>query len=85
MDIQLLDGLSLEIFEKVNLSKPIIFTTAYDQYAIEAFRVNSIDYLLKPITFDDLTKSINKWKKLKEDISVETNDSVGLCARCGFQ
>ena len=49
MDIQIADGLSFEIFNHVTIDKPVIFTTAYDQYAIEAFKVNSIDYLLKPI------------------------------------
>ena len=63
-DIQLSDGLSFEIFKRVEVNCPIIFTTAYDQYAIEAFKVNSIDYLLKPIKKDDLQVSINKYKKL---------------------
>ena len=53
MDIQLIDGKSFEIFEQVNIQKPIIFITAFDEYAIDAFKVNSIDYLLKPITVDD--------------------------------
>ena len=51
MDIQLTDGLSFEIFNQVQIAKPIIFTTAFDEYAIDAFKVNSIDYILKPITF----------------------------------
>lgn len=63
MDIQLADGLSFDIFEQVNISCPIIFTTAYDEYAIKAFKVNSVDYLLKPIDFDELTYSIEKYKK----------------------
>ena len=62
-DIQLSDGLSFEIFKTVNLSSPVIFTTAYDQYAIEAFKVNSIDYLLKPIKKEDLANAVNKFKK----------------------
>ena len=49
MDIQLADGLSFEIFEKIEISAPVIFTTAYDEYALKAFKVNSIDYILKPI------------------------------------
>ncbi|MFN3873911.1 MAG: LytR/AlgR family response regulator transcription factor, partial [Ignavibacterium sp.] len=54
LDIQLEDGLSFSIFEKVEIDVPIIFTTAYDQYAIRAFKLNSIDYLLKPIKKDEL-------------------------------
>jgi DNA-binding LytR/AlgR family response regulator len=63
-DIQLADGLSFEIFKAVEILCPVIFTTAYDQYAIEAFKVNSIDYLLKPIKKDELAYAINKYKKL---------------------
>ena len=63
-DIQLADGLSFEIFQSVNLSCPVVFTTAYDQYAIEAFKVNSIDYLLKPIKKDELERAISKFNKL---------------------
>ncbi|RAI94882.1 LytR/AlgR family response regulator transcription factor [Algoriphagus yeomjeoni] len=61
-DIQLADGLSFEIFEKVKLSTPIIFTTAFDQYAIKAFHVNAIDYLLKPIDPEDLARAVDKFK-----------------------
>jgi two-component system LytT family response regulator len=61
-DIQLEDGISFEIFKRCNISFPVIFTTAYDQCAIEAFKVNSIDYLLKPIKEGDLRYSISKYK-----------------------
>ncbi|WP_192347510.1 LytTR family DNA-binding domain-containing protein [Algoriphagus sp. Y33] len=61
-DIQLADGVSFEIFEKVHLSTPIIFTTAFDQYAIKAFKVNAIDYLLKPIDPEDLARAVDKYK-----------------------
>lgn len=61
-DIQLADGISFEIFEKVRLSTPIIFTTAFDQYAIKAFQVNAIDYLLKPIDPADLNRAVDKFK-----------------------
>lgn len=64
-DIQLSDGLSFEIFKQVEISCPVIFTTAYDQYAIEAFKVNSIDYLLKPIKKEELSNALAKYKKLK--------------------
>lgn len=72
MDIQIADGLSFEIFDHVNLKKPVIFTTAYDEYAIDAFKVHSIDYLLKPIHIDDLKRSIQKFHKFydKNDSSV---------------
>ncbi|WP_233188572.1 LytTR family DNA-binding domain-containing protein [Tenacibaculum sp. SG-28] len=65
MDIQLADGLSFEIFEKIEVTAPIIFTTAFDQYAIQAFKVNSIDYLLKPIQQKDLDFAIQKFSKSK--------------------
>jgi len=61
-DIQLADGISFEIFEKVKLSTPIIFTTAYDQFAIKAFQVNAVDYLLKPIDPGDLNRAVDKFK-----------------------
>lgn len=62
LDIQLSDGLSFEIFEKVTINSAIIFTTAYDEYALKAFKLNSIDYLLKPIDEDDLIMAIDKFK-----------------------
>jgi two-component system, LytTR family, response regulator LytT len=62
LDIQLSDGLSFEIFEKVDIKSAIIFTTAYDEYALRAFKLNSIDYLLKPIDEDDLEVAISKYK-----------------------
>ncbi len=63
MDIQLADGLSFEIFQKVDVTAPIIFTTAFDQYAIRAFKVNSVDYLLKPIQQEELTMALHKFEK----------------------
>lgn len=62
-DIQLADGLSFEIFEKIDVDCPIIFTTAFNEYAIKAFKVNSVDYLLKPIDFEELIAAIDKFKK----------------------
>jgi DNA-binding LytR/AlgR family response regulator len=61
LDIHLADGLSFEIFQHVEVTQPVIFTTAYDEYAIKAFKVNSIDYLLKPIGLGDLKNAINKF------------------------
>jgi len=63
MDIQLSDGISFELFDQFNLSCPVIFTTAYDEYAIRAFKVNGIDYLLKPIDEEDLSKAIEKTRR----------------------
>ena len=64
MDIHLSDGDSFKIFEKVNITCPVIFTTAYDQYALKAFQVNSIDYLLKPITESEVKRAVDKWYNL---------------------
>ncbi len=61
-DIRLSDGLSFEIFRQVNTKAPVIFTTAYDEYAIQAFKVHSIDYLLKPVKLSDLNKALEKYK-----------------------
>ncbi|MTI32617.1 LytR/AlgR family response regulator transcription factor [Xanthovirga aplysinae] len=63
-DIQLADGLSFEIFDKIEVKCPIIFTTAFDEYALKAFKVNSIDYLLKPIDPEELGKAMEKYKAL---------------------
>lgn len=64
-DIQLADGICFEIFHQVEIDRPIIFTTAYDQYAIKAFKLNSIDYLLKPIDKPSLTTAFEKLEKLQ--------------------
>ena len=66
MDIQLSDGISFEIFNHIQVKTPVIFTTAYDEYAIKAFKVNSIDYLLKPIEETDLCNSLQKFRDLKD-------------------
>jgi two-component system LytT family response regulator len=66
-DIQLSDGISFEIFEKLHITCPIIFTTAYDDYAIRAFKLNSIDYLLKPIDGLELAAALNKYKTLSAE------------------
>lgn len=68
-DIQLSDGLSFEIFETIQINCPIIFTTAYDEYAIKAFKVKSIDYLLKPIKSSELAASLDKYKAMRSDFS----------------
>lgn len=65
-DIQLSDGLSFEIFNLIEVKAPVIFTTAYDEYAIKAFKVNSIDYLLKPVKQEDLNAALEKYESLHE-------------------
>ena len=64
MDIQLADGISFSIFEQVQLAQPVIFTTAFDHYVLKAFKVNSIDYLLKPVDAGELTMAVEKFQKL---------------------
>lgn len=64
VDIHLADGLSFDIFSKIAIDTPVVFTTAYDEYAIKAFKLNSVDYLLKPIGKNDLQQAIEKFKKL---------------------
>ncbi|MBQ9138604.1 MAG: response regulator transcription factor [Alistipes sp.] len=64
MDIHLSDGESFKIFDKVEITCPVVFTTAYDQYALKAFQVNSIDYLLKPITESAVQRAVDKWHTL---------------------
>lgn len=77
MDIHLADGSAFEIFHYTEITCPIIFTTAYDEYALKAFKVNSIDYLLKPITAEDLANAINKMERLKKNCT-EKNDYSSL-------
>ena len=74
MDIQLDDGLCFEIFEHVKVEIPVIFTTAFDEYTLKAFKVNSIDYLLKPIGEESLGEAIKKYKKLYYDKPVLKTD-----------
>jgi len=71
LDIQLSDGISFSIFEQITINTPIIFTTAYDQYAIKAFQLNSISYLLKPIRKNDLAESLKKYQNLKSAFSID--------------
>ena len=63
MDIQLADGISFDIFDQIQVDKPIIFTTAYDEFALKAFKTNSIDYLLKPIDLNELKTAIEKFER----------------------
>ncbi|TBV25538.1 DNA-binding response regulator [Meridianimaribacter sp. CL38] len=77
LDIQLSDGLSFEIFEHIDIKSAVIFTTAYDEYALQAFKLNSIDYLLKPIDEDDLAKAVSKYKERlpqQQAVTLDFND-----------
>lgn len=71
-DIQLADGLSFEIFDRVEVTCPVIFTTAYDAYALKAFKVNSVDYLLKPVSIEDLANAIAKLRRLRTAPAMDT-------------
>ena len=78
LDIQLSDGLSFEIFEKMEIKSAVIFTTAYDEYALRAFKLNSIDYLLKPIDEDDLEVAVLKFKDRFKISKTNGNESMQL-------
>ncbi|MDT0605947.1 LytR/AlgR family response regulator transcription factor [Croceitalea rosinachiae] len=67
-DIHLADGISFEIFKQVQINVPIVFTTAYDEYALKAFKVNSIDYLLKPIDKDELREALVKYNRTQQSV-----------------
>lgn len=79
MDIQLADGISFEIFEQCDIKAPIIFTTAYDEYALKAFKVNSIDYILKPVDKDELGNALKKLKTFtgNESQTQQMLDNIG--------
>jgi len=76
MDIQLADGLSFDIFEQVQVRTPVVFTTAFDQYTLKAFKVNSIDYLLKPIDEKELEKALNKYYDLHQNNKPDFSDKM---------
>lgn len=79
MDIQLSDGISFEIFDLAEIACPIIFTTAHDDYALDAFKVNSIDYILKPITYTEVSKALKKLDALSKQL-VHISTVPGLLA-----
>ncbi len=76
MDIELADGQSFEIFNLTEVKSPVIFTTSYDEYALKAFKVNSVDYLLKPIQKEELQAALNKFQKIKGNGSNDINMDV---------
>ncbi len=76
MDIHLSDGSAFALFDQTDVQTPIVFTTAYDQYALEAFRVNSIDYLLKPIKTDELARALDKYRRWSKTDVMEYMEKV---------
>lgn len=78
MDIRLSDGLSFEIFNRFEVKSPVIFTTAYDEYAVKAFKYNSVDYLLKPIEEEELEDSLKRYESSKEIVPSFENTIEGL-------
>lgn len=75
MDIELADGQSFEIFNRVQVKSPVIFITSYDEYALKAFKVNSVDYLLKPVQKEDLQAALEKYRQMREMYTVEKEAS----------
>lgn len=71
LDIELADGSCFEIFKAIEISSPIVFTTAYNQYAVQAFEVNSVDYLLKPITTESVSKALANLQRMKASFSYQ--------------
>src|SRR3954452_2574607 len=78
MDIELADGQSFEIFKLTEVKSPVVFTTSYDEYALKAFKVNSIDYLLKPVQKEELAAALNKYKQMKKNYSATGSEGVNL-------
>ena len=76
MDIQLADGLSFDIFQQTTVTAPVIFTTAFDQYTLKAFKVNSIDYLLKPIDEEELRGAVEKYRQIYHKKDIDFSEKV---------
>jgi DNA-binding LytR/AlgR family response regulator len=84
MDIQLADGISFSIFDQCEVKSPVIFTTAYDEYALKAFKVNSIDYILKPVDENELRAALRKFESLNKPIAATPDkmlESIGLAVQ----
>src|SRR5687768_13602747 len=75
MDIELSDGQSFEIFSRTKVKSAVVFTTSYDEFALKAFKVNSIDYLLKPVQKEDLEAALNKFSNMKEVYAVGKDEN----------
>src|SRR3954452_8373204 len=80
MDIELSDGQSFEIFSRTKVNSAVVFTTSYDEYALKAFKVNSIDYLLKPVQKEDLEIALNKYRQMKKMYAGNGNNEVNMDA-----
>lgn len=78
MDVRLSDGLSFEIFNRIEVRSPVIFTTAYDEYAVQAFKYNSVDYLLKPIEEEELNNSLQRYENFMESVPLVGTAIEGL-------
>lgn len=85
MDIRLSDGLSFDIFTKIDVTLPVIFITAYDDYALQAFKANGIDYILKPVDEDDLKTAVAKFKRLRQPLADTSGYEVLLKMAAGMQ
>jgi DNA-binding LytR/AlgR family response regulator len=86
MDIQLSDGNSFRIFEHIQIQSPVIFTTAYDEYALKAFKVNSIDYLLKPVNAIELEAALQKWQNQQSKAGHEIKEILsGILEKKSFK
>jgi DNA-binding LytR/AlgR family response regulator len=81
MDIQISDGISFQIFDQIEVKCPVIFTTAFDEYLLKAFKVNSIDYLLKPIKKKDLERSLDKYRNLQASFGQKGLDMAALLSQ----
>lgn len=81
MDIQISDGISFQIFDQIDVKCPVIFTTAFDEYLLKAFKVNSIDYLLKPIKKEDLERSLEKYRNLQANFNGNGLDMSALLSQ----
>jgi DNA-binding LytR/AlgR family response regulator len=78
MDIELSDGQSFEIFSRTKVKSAVVFTTSYDEFALKAFKVNSIDYLLKPVQKEDLEAALNKYRNMKEVYTGSSEDDLNM-------
>ena len=78
MDIELADGQSFEIFNLMPVKVPVIFTTSYDEYALKAFKVNSVDYLLKPIQKEELEAALEKYRRMKASTTTEAKPDLNI-------